>query len=68
LILNKELIPEMLQDNCNAQTIAGHLERLILDKNLAQKQITESEIALKLMGLRSNENPSQKAAAQILKL
>ena len=68
LILNKELIPEMLQDNCNAQTIASHLERLILDKNLAQKQITESEIALKLMGLGSGESPSQKAAAQILKL
>jgi lipid-A-disaccharide synthase len=68
LILNKELIPEMLQDNCNAQAIASNLERLILNKNLAQKQIVENEIALKLMGLGSDENPSQKAAAQILKL
>jgi len=67
LILNKELIPEMLQDNCEAQKISNHLEKLILDKNLAQKQVTESVTALKLMGLGSAENPSQKAVREILK-
>jgi lipid-A-disaccharide synthase len=67
LILNKEVIPEMLQDNCEAQKISNHLEKLIFDKNLAQQQITETFAALKLLGLGSLENPSQKAAHEILK-
>jgi lipid-A-disaccharide synthase len=62
LILNEEVIPEMLQKNCNAEKIFHLLERLILDKNLVQKQITKSELALKMMGLGSVENPSRKAA------
>lgn len=68
LILNKELIPEMLQKNCEAEKISAVLEKLILDKNFAEKQITESASALKLMGLGSVVNPSQKAAQEILKL
>ena len=68
LILNKELIPEMLQDNCEAKKIAVVLEKLISDKNLAEKQINESVGVLKLMGLGNIENPSQKAASEIMKL
>lgn len=67
LILNKELIPEMLQTNCDAKKISVLLEKLISDKIYAQKQISESVAALKLMGLESSENPSQKAAKEILK-
>jgi lipid-A-disaccharide synthase len=67
LILNKELIPEMLQNNCESKQISNCLEKLILDKNFAQKQISESLAALKLMGLGSSENPSKKAAMEILK-
>ena len=67
LILNKELIPEMLQNNCESKQISHCLEKLILDKNFAQKQISESLAALKLMGLGSSKNPSKKAAMEILK-
>lgn len=67
LILNKELIPEMLQNNCESKQISHCLEKLILDKNFAQKQISESLAALKLMRLESSENPSKKAAMEILK-
>lgn len=67
LILNKELIPEMLQKNCEAEKISALLEKLILDKNFAEKQLSESLVALKLMGLGSSENPSKKAAMEILK-
>ncbi len=67
LILNKELIPEMLQNNCESKQISHCLEKLILDKNFAQKQISESLAALKLMGFGSSENPSKKAAMEILK-
>lgn len=68
LILNRELIPEMLQDNCEAKKIFIILEKLISDDNLMQKQIRESNSALKLIGLGSLENPAQKAANEILKL
>lgn len=67
LILGYELIPEMLQKNCEAQKLFHKLESLISDKNLAQKQIDEGQVALKIMGLGSVENPSQKAANEILK-
>lgn len=67
LILNEEIIPEMLQKNCEGKKLAAVLEKLISDKNLAENQIEKSTKALKLMGLGSLENPSQKAAKEILK-
>ncbi len=68
LISGREIIPEMLQKNCQAEKIAAVVERLILNRNLAQDQVSESELALKLMGLGSLENPSKKAAGEIMKL
>jgi lipid-A-disaccharide synthase len=68
LISNCEIIPEMLQKKCEGKKIAKILQQLMDDKNLAQKQITESQQALELMGLSSKENSSQKAAREILKL
>jgi lipid-A-disaccharide synthase len=67
LIVNREIIPEMLQLDCDSQRIAEVLEKMISDKNIAQKQIDETQIALKLMGLGSLDNPSKKAAFEILK-
>jgi len=68
LILNKELIPEMLQKNCNGEKIFHTLATLMKNKELAQKQITQSQEALKMMGLGFSQNPSQKAAQEILKM
>lgn len=68
LILNKEVIPEMLQDNCEGEKLFAVAEKLINDKNLAQKQIAESQSALRMMGLDFVQNPSQKAAQEILKI
>ncbi len=67
LILNQEIIPEMLQKKCRAKKIAEVLEKLISDKSFAQTQMIKSELALKMMGLGSIDNPSQKAAKEILK-
>lgn len=66
LILNKEVIPEMLQKNCEGEKLFLALEKLISDKNLTQKQIAESQAALRMMGLGFAKNPSQKAAQEIL--
>jgi len=68
LILNKGVIPEMIQENCNANKLCHELDKLIIDKKLANKQIRESKSALKLMGLEYKEKPAKKAAAQIMKL
>ena len=67
LILNREVIPEMMQKNCEAEKISLNLEKLISQPSLAQKQIDEASIALKMLGLGSLENPSQKAVKEILK-
>ncbi len=66
IILNRELIPELIQDNCCAQKIADVAQRLISDSNLMQNQISESQNVLKILGLNSSENPSKKAAKKIL--
>jgi lipid-A-disaccharide synthase len=68
LILDAEVIPEMLQKNCTAPKLAAALENLISNKNLAEKQVAQSQQALVMMGLNSAEIPSKKAAKEILSL
>ncbi len=66
LILNRELIPELIQDNCNSKEIANVAQNLIANPDLMQKQIVESQNVLKILGLNSPENPSKKATKEIL--
>ena len=66
LILNRELIPELLQDDCVAKKIASTAENLISNPALAQSQIDESQNVLKILGLNNAETSSQKAAQKIL--
>jgi lipid-A-disaccharide synthase len=66
LILNKEIIPEMLQFDCNAKDLASELSNLIDNKQAAQYQINESKSALKMLGLGSKSNPSTNAAKEVL--
>lgn len=68
LILNREVIPEMIQSKCDANKIAEELERLISDKKVAKKQILETLPALKLMGLENDRAPIEKALDEVLKL
>jgi lipid-A-disaccharide synthase len=66
IILNFELIPELIQDNCNSQKIAQIAQNLIFNSNLAKTQILESQNVLKILGLNSPESSSKKAAKKIL--
>jgi lipid-A-disaccharide synthase len=66
LILNKEVIPELLQYKCNSKEIFKTIDNLILNQDLANLQISQSDIALRTMGLGALENPSRKAAKEIL--
>lgn len=66
LILNKELIPELIQDNCTAQKIADAAENLISDFEARENQVNQAQNVLKILGLNSDNLPSDKAAKKIL--
>jgi|TARA_Y100000389_G_scaffold204643_1_gene258540 lipid-A-disaccharide synthase len=68
LILNKKIITELIQENCNAKLIFEELRHLMLNKEVCERQISDSEFALDILGLNSAKSPSNKAAAEILKL
>lgn len=68
LILNKEIIPEMLQSKCRGELISQRFESLIVNKDLVLNQLNESKKALEILGLNNGEIPSKKAALEILKL
>ncbi len=68
LIMSKMIIPELLQKNCYHKVIEKNLEFLIKNPEIAKKQIDESYVALKSLGLGFEEKPSKKAVDEILKL
>ena len=68
IILNKAVIPEMIQKDCQAHKLAQKLEHLIENKQSQIDQINLSQEALLLMGLNSFESPSKKAAQEIINL
>jgi len=68
LILENEVIPEMIQQNCNSKSIAARLEGIIDNKKTAKLQIENSKIALKILGSDSAIKPTAKAVAEILAL
>lgn len=68
IILNEDVIPEMIQSNCQGQKLATELEKLITNKQLQNNQINLAKKALLLLGLDFKESPSKKAAKEIINL
>lgn len=68
IIVNREIIPELLQDNCNPQKIYDEMLKLINNKKLAQIQIEESQKSLISLGLGKIDNPMKIAVTEIIKL
>jgi len=68
LILNTEIIPELLQNNCSSQAIYSHLKKFIDDQSLQIKQIHEVNSALEMMGLNSKSSASKKASNAIFEI
>lgn len=66
LILNREIIPEMIQQNCSGPKLAEKLEYLIKNPTIQKNQIEEAQKVLKILGMDSEESPSSKAAKAIL--
>lgn len=67
LIMEREIIPELIQQKCQQEIIAQKLEFLIKNPEIANKQIADSQMALKILGL-GKEKATKKAVAEILSL
>jgi len=67
LLLDKPLIPELLQHDCTPERLAAEIERLLTDPAARQAQAEGAEAALHQIGL-DREAPSLMAADKILEL
>ncbi len=68
LIMDKEIIPELIQQNCESQAIVSKCEALMKNKTMAQLQIKNSEVGLRILGLDAAMKPTHKAVYEILAL
>ncbi|MBX2830985.1 MAG: lipid-A-disaccharide synthase [Rhodospirillales bacterium] len=67
LVLGRKLIPEFLQENCQAENIIPVLDGLLGDAPARAAQEAGFETACKMLGF-GDRAPSEKAAEQILKI
>ena len=62
ILLDRKVVPELLQDECIPETVAQHAEDLLQDDDLRNRQIDAfKELDVKL-GCKEEQTPSQKAA------
>lgn len=66
IIANKEIIPELIQDNMTYQNLAQKLNELLNDEQLRKTQIEQNVAIIKKMGFDTKSCPSQQAAKIIL--
>ena len=63
LVLGRGAIPELIQEACTAENVAGEVEKLLVDQAARAAQIDDIEHALAALGGSSDERtPSQRAA------
>jgi len=67
LLLDRPLIPELLQHDCTPERLTAEVLRLLTDPAAARAQIEGSQAALLMIGL-DGEAPSLKAADKVLEL
>ena len=67
LLLDRPLIPELLQHDCTPERLTVEIERLLTDPDARRAQVEGSHAALLQIGL-GGEVPSLKAADKILEL
>ncbi|MDE2134945.1 MAG: lipid-A-disaccharide synthase [Alphaproteobacteria bacterium] len=65
LLLDREAIPEFLQERATPQTLADAVFPLLTDKAAAARQVTDLEEAMRRLG-QGGEQPSLRAARAIL--
>ena len=67
ILLNRGIIPELLQDNCTAENIAAYINRFLAQDEFFQYQKTGLQEVRKVLGL-GEQTPSENAADTILRL
>ncbi|HLZ65157.1 MAG TPA: lipid-A-disaccharide synthase [Aliidongia sp.] len=67
LLLDRPLVPELLQHDCTPERLTAEVERLLRDPEARRVQIEGAQAALLQIGL-DGEAPSLKAADKILEL
>lgn len=65
IILNKYVVKEYLQDNCNINHLYDELNKIVSDKNYRQKQEKEIKKAVKMLAHPSGKSASHVAADTI---
>lgn len=65
LVLDRAVVPELIQENCRADRLAEEVERLMLDEAARSSQISAFAEATRLLG-GGAEPPSRKAAKAVL--
>jgi lipid-A-disaccharide synthase len=66
ILLNRSVIPELLQEQCQPQIITHGLFKLLDDKEARTQQLRGFRDALIMLGLGDPDMPSQKAAEAVL--
>lgn len=65
LILNREAVPELIQENCTAPKIAAALEHLLTDEAERARQRSALASAMEALG-KGDDSPSLRAARAVL--
>jgi len=65
IVLDREAVPECLQEDCNPDLLAGHLGRLLGDAGARQAQIAAAREAVDRLGGK-DDPPSRRAARAVL--
>jgi lipid-A-disaccharide synthase len=66
ILLKRQVVPELLLEDCEPQKMSKELLRLMGDKDSRAAQLMDFREALIKIGLSDPETPSQKAAAAVL--
>lgn len=67
LLMDREVVPERLQDDCRPEILAAEVGRLLDDPQARAEQEREVAVALTRLG-RGGESPSRRAAAEVLRM
>lgn len=66
ILLDKEVMPEHLIDQCTPDNLASSLKPLLLDETARAEQAGQLNKAIQMLGVGGQMTPSQKAAATVL--
>lgn len=67
ILLGREIVPELLQDDCNPEKIEYYVEQFIQHKEIYNRQMQGFENVRKVLGM-GQQTPSENAAGTIIKV